>query len=204
MGEETAGARLGGESAALARDALPDDLSYGTGVAGPLGSGAAAALLRECDTLLLVGAEDLAPALLPSAAGCRIVTVDREPADCLLHRARPAVRVTGDVTGALEALIPLLHRATDRTWRARVEDTVRSWRDEGHTRASRYFRTSVNPRSVVAELSERLPDRTVVVTDSGTSLHWWTRHLRLRYDMRSLLSGHLGLPGSAVPYAVAN
>ncbi|MFI1071720.1 hypothetical protein [Streptomyces puniciscabiei] len=55
---------------ALARDALPDDLSYGTGVAGPLGSEAAAALLRECDTLLLVGAEDLAPALLRSAAIC--------------------------------------------------------------------------------------------------------------------------------------
>ncbi|MER6061467.1 hypothetical protein ABT167_09645 [Streptomyces sp. NPDC001792] len=75
---------------APARDALPDDLSYVTGVAGPLGSEAAAALLRECDTLLLVGAEDLAPALLPGAAACRIVTVDREPADCpSTGRVRP-------------------------------------------------------------------------------------------------------------------
>ncbi|MER6683793.1 hypothetical protein [Streptomyces olivaceoviridis] len=61
----------------------------------------------------------------------------------------------------------------------------------------------MNPRSVVAELSDRLPDRAVVVTDSGTSLDWWTRHLRLRPGMRSLLSGHLGLPGAAVPHAVA-
>ncbi|MEV8556822.1 thiamine pyrophosphate-dependent enzyme [Streptomyces sp. NPDC051917] len=59
------------------------------------------------------------------------------------------------------------------------------------------------PRAVVVELSARLPDRAVVVTDSGTSLDWWTRHLRLRNGMRSLLSGHLGLPGAAVPYAVA-
>jgi pyruvate dehydrogenase (quinone) len=188
---------------ALARDALPDDLSYVTGVAGPLGSEAAAALLRECDTLLLVGAEDLAPAVLPGAAACRIVTVDREPADCPLDRARPAVRVNGDISAALEALLPLLRRAADRTWRARVEETVRTSRAAGHTRANRYFSTSVNPRAVVAELSARLPDRAVVVTDSGTSLDSWTRHLRLRNGMRSLLSGHLGLPGAAVPYAVA-
>jgi pyruvate dehydrogenase (quinone) len=75
---------------ALARDALPDDLSYVTGVAGPLGSEAAAALLRESDTLLLVGAEGLAPAVLRGAAACRIVTVDREPADCpSTGRVRP-------------------------------------------------------------------------------------------------------------------
>ncbi|WP_257585942.1 MULTISPECIES: thiamine pyrophosphate-binding protein [unclassified Streptomyces] len=183
---------------ALARDVLPDDLPYQTGVAGPLGSSAAALLLRECDTLLLVGAEDLDPAVLPDPAGCRTVAVG--PGESV---PGTAVQVNGDPRAALEALIPMLHRATDRGWRTRVEDTVRDWRAEGRVKANRYFGTSVNPRSVVAELSERLPDRAVVVTDSGTALDWWTRHLRLRNGMRSLLSGHLGLPGAAVPYAVA-
>ncbi|MFH8342279.1 thiamine pyrophosphate-dependent enzyme [Streptomyces sp. AM6-12] len=195
---------------ALARDALPDDLPYQTGVAGPLGSTAAATLLQECDTLLLVGAEDLDPAVLPDRARCRIVAV--EPAE---PPRAVAVAASGDVSSAaevrvrcdppafLEALIPLLRRNTDRAWRTHVEDTVRGWRAEGRTRAGRYFGTSVNPRAVVAELSERLPDRAVVVTDSGTALDWWTRHLRLRNGMRSLLSGRLGLPGAAVPYAVA-
>ncbi|MFC0052608.1 thiamine pyrophosphate-binding protein [Streptomyces actinomycinicus] len=188
---------------ALARDALPDDLPCLTGVVGPLGSEAAATLLRECDTLLLAGAEDLDPALLPDPSGCRIVTVDREPADCPLRGEVPAVRVNGDVPACLEALLPLLHRTTDRAWRTRVERLVREWREEGENKANRWFGTSVNPRSVVAELSERLPDRAVVVTDSGTALDWWTRHLRLRGGMRSLLSGRLGMPGAAVPYAVA-
>ncbi|MEV6294861.1 thiamine pyrophosphate-dependent enzyme [Streptomyces sp. NPDC051896] len=126
---------------------------------------------------------NVSEAALPGAAACRFVTVDREPADCPLDRARPAVRVNGDISAALEALLPLLSRAADRTWRARVEETVRSSRAAGRTRANRYFGTSVNPRAVVAELSARLPDRAVVVTDSGTSLDWWTR--------------------AAVPYAVA-
>ncbi|MFF5533584.1 thiamine pyrophosphate-binding protein [Streptomyces cinerochromogenes] len=205
-GPVTAVARLLGAgvvTTALARDVLSDDLPYLAGVAGPFGSEAAAALLRDCDTLLLAGAEDLDPALLPDPGRCRIVTVDPEPDDCPLDRGVPAVRVTGDVTAALTALVPLLHRAADRGRRNRVEQTVRAWRAEGETRAHRYFGTSVNPRSVVAELSQRLPDRAVVVTDSGTALDWWTRHLRLRGGMRSLLSGHLGLPGAAVPYAVA-
>jgi pyruvate dehydrogenase (quinone) len=188
---------------ALARDALPDDLPYQTGVAGPLGSEAAAALLRECDAVLLAGAEDLDPAVLPDPGRCRVLTVDPEPGDCPLDGGSAAVRVTGDVPEALEALIPLLRRSTGRAWRTRVENMVRDWRAEGQTKANRYFGTSVNPRSVVAELSERLPDRAVVVTDSGTSLDWWTRHLRLRNGMRSLVSGGLGVPGAAVPYAVA-
>lgn len=63
---------------ALARDALPDDLPYQTGVVGRLGSAAAATLLEECDTLLLVGAEDLDPAVLPAPGRCRIVAVEPE------------------------------------------------------------------------------------------------------------------------------
>ncbi|MEV6115362.1 thiamine pyrophosphate-binding protein [Streptomyces sp. NPDC052109] len=170
---------LGVATTALARDALPDDLSCVTGVVGPFGS----------------EAEGGAPAGVRHAA----------PRGCGGPRSGPAAgsRLHGDATAALETLIPLLRRATDRPWRARGESTVRSWRAEGQTRASRYFGTSVNPRSVVAELSERLPDRSAVVTDAGTSLDWWIRHLRLRNGMRSLLSGHLGLPGAAVPYAVA-
>ncbi|MDN3263079.1 thiamine pyrophosphate-binding protein [Streptomyces sp. CSDS2] len=205
-GQVVRAARLlgaGVATTALARDALPDDLPYLAGVAGPLGSEAAAALLRDCDTLLLVGAEDLDPALLPAPGRCRIVTVDHTPDDCPLAPDAPAVRVNGDVTACLEALLPLLRGGPDRGWAVRVERTVRAWRAAGETRAHRYFGTSVNPRSVVAELSERLPERAVVTTDSGTALDWWTRHLRLRTGMRSLLSGHLQLPGAAVPYAVA-
>ncbi|GGW15898.1 thiamine pyrophosphate-requiring protein [Streptomyces capoamus] len=205
-GAATGVARLLGAgivTTALARDALPDGLPYLAGVAGPLGSEAAATLLRECDTLLLLGAEDVDPAVLPAPRAGRIVTVDREPGDCPLAAGVAAVRLTGDVTACLRAVLPLLHRAGQRAWRNRVERLVRDWRADGEARSSRYFGTSVNPRSVVAELSERLPDRSVVVTDSGTALDWWTRHLRLRNGMRSLLSGQLGTPGAAVPYAVA-
>ncbi|MGV9566704.1 thiamine pyrophosphate-dependent enzyme [Streptomyces sp. NPDC003480] len=111
--------------------------------------------------------------------------------------------MTGHVVTALEALLPLLRRKSDRGWRRDVERAVREWRTEGRARAKRFFGTTVNPRSVVAELSARLPDRAVVVADSGTALDWWTRHLELRSGMSAVVSGHPAMPGASVPGAVA-
>jgi pyruvate dehydrogenase (quinone) len=187
----------------LARDALPDDLPYVTGVAAPSGSAVAAALLRESDALLLAGAEDLDGELVPDP-GPRVVTVDADIRSAPVVRdSCVAARITGDVAVALELLLPLLHRNGDRAWRSDVERAVAQWRAQGRAKASRFYGALVNPRSVVAELSARLPDRSVVVTDSGSALDWWTRHLELRNGMRAALSGHLGTPGAAVPYAVA-
>ncbi|MBV7697820.1 thiamine pyrophosphate-binding protein [Streptomyces sp. TRM70350] len=188
----------------LARDVLPDDLPCVAGVAGPFGSAVAAALLRDCDTLLLVGAEDFDTGLVPRSGARRVVTVDSDAeASPVGPDASPAARVTGDVATALELLIPLLHRTSGRGWRTDVERAIREWRAEGHAKAHRFFGMAINPRSVVAELSARLPERAVVVTDSGSSLDWWTRHLELRDGMRAALSRHLATPGAAVPYAVA-
>ncbi|WP_225840219.1 thiamine pyrophosphate-binding protein [Streptomyces sp. NK08204] len=186
----------------LARDVLPDDLPYVAGVAAPYGSTAAAALLRDCDTLLLLGAGDLDRSLLPDDGRRRVVALDAEAA---APGSRPAagLHVTGDVAAALDALLPLLRRKHGRAWRETVERAVDEWRVEGRAKAHRFFGTSVNPRAVVAELSARLPDRAVVVTDSGSALDWWTTHLELRAGMRALLSDGLAAPGAAVPYAVA-
>ncbi|MBI0293145.1 thiamine pyrophosphate-requiring protein [Streptomyces sp. PRKS01-29] len=186
----------------LARDVLPDDLPCLAGVAAPYGSAVAVALLRDCDTLLLAGAEDFDTGLVADAGTRRVITVDAGTAPVGLDEP-PAVRVTGEVAVALEALIPLLRRASGRGWRTDVERAVRAWRAEGRSKAHRFFGMVINPRSAVAELSARLPDRAVVVTDSGTALDWWTRHLELRDGMRAALSARLATPGAAVPYAVA-
>ncbi|MEV6808728.1 thiamine pyrophosphate-dependent enzyme [Streptomyces sp. NPDC051129] len=187
------------------RDVLPDDLPYVAGVAASFGSAPAASLVRDCDTLLLVGAHDFDTGLLPGPGPQRrVVTLDVDSGACPVDAdALSAVQVTGDVALALEALLPLLHRRSDRRWRDAVEDAVAQWRAEGQAKARRFFGMAVSPRSVVAELSARLPDHAIVVTDTGSALDWWTRHLRLRAGMRALLSRRLALPGAAVPYAVA-
>ncbi|MFA3876001.1 thiamine pyrophosphate-binding protein [Streptomyces sp. MMCC 100] len=188
------------------RDVLSDDLPFMTGVAAAFGSAPAASLVRDCDTLLLVGAHDFDTALLPASGPqhCRVVTVDADADACPVDTdACPAVPVTGNVVLTLETLLPLLHRRSDSRWRDAVEEAVEEWQAEGRAKARRFFGMAISPRSVVAELSARLPDHAVVVTDTGSALDWWTRHLLLRDGMRALLSRHLATPGAAVPYAVA-
>ncbi|MEU1785792.1 thiamine pyrophosphate-binding protein [Streptomyces sparsogenes] len=187
----------------LARDVLPDDLPCVAGVAGPLGSTVAAALLRDCDTLLLVGATDLDPGTPRRTGSQRVVSIDTE-APARRDGAGPAdVEVTADVPAALDELIPLLRRKRERGWRKEVERAVKDWRAEGRTKAKRFFGATVSPRAVVAELSERLPEGSVVITDTGSAMDWWTRHLELRSGMRATLSHGLAAPGASVPYAVA-
>lgn len=187
----------------LARDILPDDLPCVAGVAGPLGSTVVAALLRDCDTLLLVGATDLDPGTPRRTGSQRVVSIDSE-APARRDGAVPAdVEVTADVAAALDELMPLLRRKRERGWRKEVERAVEDWRAEGRTKAKRFFGATVSPRAVVAELSERLPERSVVITDSGSALDWWARHLELRSGMRAALSHGLAAPGASVPYAVA-
>jgi pyruvate dehydrogenase (quinone) len=61
----------------------------------------------------------------------------------------------------------------------------------------------INPQLVFHELSQRLPDRAIVLADSGSVTNWWARHLRLRRGMDAALSGTLATMCPAVPYALA-
>ncbi|MFC8100157.1 thiamine pyrophosphate-binding protein [Streptomyces sp. NPDC057363] len=188
----------------LGRDIVPDDVPGVAGVAAPFGGEPAHALLDGCDTLLLVGAHDLETGLIrPHEPPC-MVSVDRNVDACPVG-GLPSLtaRLAGDVPRILDDLDPLLRDTEDRTWRTDVEQAVGNWRQTGRAKAYRFYGMAVNPRSVVAELSARLPERAVVVSDCGTALDWWTRHLELREGMCSTLSAGLRAPGAAVPYALA-
>jgi pyruvate dehydrogenase (quinone) len=112
------------------------------------------------------------------------------------------VNLTGDSKETLRALIPLLERKEDRSWRQDIEEGVdRWWRiidDRAHESAD-----PVNPLLVFHELSQRLPDRCILTSDSGSATNWWARHLKLRTGMKTALSGTLATMCPAVPYALA-
>jgi pyruvate dehydrogenase (quinone) len=61
----------------------------------------------------------------------------------------------------------------------------------------------INPQRVVLELSERLPDQSIVTADSGTTSVWYARNLSFRRGMMGSVSGTLATMGCAVPYAIA-
>ncbi|MFD5248920.1 thiamine pyrophosphate-requiring protein [Amycolatopsis sp. NPDC058340] len=186
--------------ALLGKDVLPDDLPYVTGSIGLLGTRPTYEMMRDCDTLLIVGSNMPYAQFLPEFGQARAVQIDIDPRFLGL-RYPTEVNLLGDAKGTLQQLIPLLERKTDRGWREKIEKNVGEWQ-ETLTRQAMLDAEPVNPMRIVHELSERIPEDAIVTADSGSATNWYARNLRMRGRMRGTLSGTLATMGSGVPYAV--
>src|SRR3954449_9498643 len=183
------------------RAAVPDDLPFVTGSIGLLGTKPSDDMMEGCDTLLMVGTSFPYSEWLPEPGQARGVQIDID-ARKLGIRYPVEVAMVGDAAETLGALIPQLRRKEDRSWREEIQAGVERWwrllDERAHVEAD-----PINPQLVFHELSERLPDRAIVLADSGSATNWFARHLRLRRGMDTALSGTLATMCPAVPYALA-
>jgi pyruvate dehydrogenase (quinone) len=186
--------------ALLGKDVLPDDLPYVTGSIGLLGTRPSYELMRDCDTLLIVGSSFPYSQFLPEYGKARGVQIDIDGKFIGL-RYPTEVNLVGDAKTTLRALIPLLKHNADRSWQKRVESQVAEWW-ESMARQVMVEADPVNPMRIVWELSERAPENLIVTADSGSAANWYARDLRMRGQMRGSLSGTLATMGCGVPYAI--
>lgn len=187
--------------ALLGKAAVPDDLPFVTGSIGLLGTKPSWDLMKECDTLFMVGTNFPYSEFLPKEGQARGVQIDidgrmlslRYPMECNL---------IGDSAQTLRALMLYLKRKTDRSWRERIESNVRDWWKVVEGRAM-LKADPLNPELVFFELSKRLPPSAIVTADAGTTANWFGQTLCMRSGMLGSLSGNLATMGCAVPYAIA-
>jgi len=112
------------------------------------------------------------------------------------------VNLKGESAATLRALIPLLTRKTDRSWRTKIEKEVAAWWKVLEARAMTSA-DPINPQRVFWELSPRLPENAIVTADSGSVANWYARDLKMRRGMKGSLSGGLASLGAGTPYAMA-
>ncbi|RSS72766.1 thiamine pyrophosphate-requiring protein [Streptomyces sp. WAC06614] len=186
--------------ALLGKDALPDTLPYVTGSIGLLGTRPSYEMMRDCDTLLVIGSSFPYSQFLPEFGQARAVQIDIEPAMIGL-RYPFELNLVGDAGETLRRLVPLLERRHDGRWRETIESNAARWWEVMERRAE-VSADPVNPEYVVHALDELLPHRAMVTADSGSAANWYARHLRLREGMRGSLSGTLATMGPGVPYAI--
>ena len=187
--------------ALLGKQVLPDELPFVTGSIGLLGTKPSYIAMSECDTLLMVGSNFPYPEFLPEEGQARGVQIDID-GRMLSIRYPMEVNLTGDARETLRALIPLLERKSDRSWREKLESEIRDWWEVVDARAMNDA-NPINPQRVFRELSPRLPDRCIISADSGSTATWYARDLKFRKGMMGSLSGNLATMGPAVPYAIA-
>src|SRR4051812_16132502 len=183
------------------RSALPDTLPFVTGSIGLLGTKPSNEMMENCDTLLMVGSSFPYSEWLPEPGQARAVQIDLD-GRLVGMRYPMEVNLVGDAAETLRALIPLLQRKSDRSWREEIEHNVARWWEILEARAGEAA-DPINPQLVFHELSSRLPDRAILTADSGSATNWWARHLRVREGMDAALSGTLATMCPALPYALA-
>lgn len=190
----------GAAKALLGKAVLPDELPWVTGSIGLLGTEPSWDLMRDCDTLLMIGSGFPYSEFLPEEGQAKAVQIDINPG-MLSLRYPMDVNLVGDARETLNALLPLIEQKEDK-WRRTVEKNVTAWwkllDKRAHAEAN-----PVNPQLVAWELSSRLPENVILTSDSGSCANWYARDIRIRPGMMASLSGGLASMGAAVPYAIA-
>jgi pyruvate dehydrogenase (quinone) len=180
---------------------LGDDESYVTGGIGLLGTKPSNDMMEGCDTLFMVGTNFPYAEWLPEPGQARCVQIDID-GRLIGMRYPTEVGLVGDAAETLRALLPRLDHKQDRGWREEIEKNIVRWweilDDRAHQDAE-----PLNPQRVFHELSQRLPDRAILTSDSGSATNWWARHVKVRAGMMCGLSGTLATMCPAIPYAVA-
>ncbi|HJU07406.1 MAG TPA: thiamine pyrophosphate-requiring protein, partial [Rhodanobacteraceae bacterium] len=187
--------------ALLGKAALPDDLRFVTGSIGLLGTKPSWDMMMGCDTLLMIGSRFPYSEFLPKEGQARGVQIDIDPA-MLSIRYPMEINLVGDSKATLRALIPMLQRKSDRSWREEIEKGVAEWWRVIEARAMTEAEP-VNPERMFWELSPRLPDNCILASDSGSAANWYARDIKIRRGMMASLSGGLATMGPGVPYVIA-
>jgi len=187
--------------ALLGKAVVADDLPFVTGGIGFLGTRASQEMMDGCDTLLMVGSGFPYGEFLPEEGKVRGVQIDID-ARMLSLRYPMEVNLVGDSATTLRALLRVVETKGDRAWRQKIEKSVADW---WRTLAKRAMADAkpINPQRVFWELSSRLPDGAMLACDTGSTVHWFSRDLKLRSGMHSAHSGGLASMGAAIPYAIA-
>lgn len=186
--------------ALLGKDVLSDELPYVTGSIGLLGTRPSYEMMRDCDTLLMIGSSFPYSQFLPEFGHAKAVQIDLDP--FMIGLRYPFdVNLVGDAAETLERLLPMLEQKKSAKWRQEIEANVTRWWEVMERRAE-VAADPVNPEYVVHALDRLLPDDVILAADAGSSANWYARHLRLRGAMRGSLSGTLATMGPGVPYVI--
>nr|WP_297457129.1 thiamine pyrophosphate-requiring protein [uncultured Halomonas sp.] len=187
--------------ALLAKAMIADDAPGVTGAIGLLGTEASDKMMKECDTLLMVGTRFPYSEFLPKSDQARAIQIDIAP-EALGLRYPTEINLHGDAKPTLAALIERLEYKQNRRWRGKVQGWIDEWWQVTEARAGTDA-APINPQRIFQSLSPRLPNDVMLCCDVGTATNWYARYLRIRRGMLGSVSGGLASMGNGLPYLLA-
>lgn len=167
------------------------------GMLGMHGVKSANQAVTDCDVMLLVGArvgDRAVKTPLTLEKTTKIIHIDIDPAE-IGKNVSTDIPLVGDAKLVLKQMLgyakPLNHDAWIEKLRGYVTDPVYNQAKEG----------TINPRKFIAQLSEKMPEKTTVVADVGQNQIWTATSYKIRKG-RFLTSGGMGTMGYAIPASI--
>ena len=187
--------------ALLGKAVLPDDSPYTTGGIGDLGTAPSTWIMKNCDTVLILGSTMPWEEYYPGAGQARGIQVDLKP-DRIGLRYPVEVGLTGDVKATLSALLPLLTRKSDRSFLSEAQRRMSEW-NALLDQVANTKRSPLRPQMVIRAIGDLLPDDAVISLDCGANTHFAARCLKLRANQRLTGTGMLASMAPGLSYGIA-
>ncbi len=187
--------------ALLGKAVLPDDSPFTTGGIGDLGTAPSTWIMKNCDTLLILGSTMPWEEYYPDPGQARGVQVDLKP-DRLGLRYPVEVGLTGDVKATLRAILPLFRLKTDRNFLLAAQRRMADW-NALLDQVANTHRSPLRPQMVVRAVSDLAPDNAVISLDCGANTHFAARGLKLRANQRLTGTGMLASMAPGLSYGIA-
>jgi pyruvate dehydrogenase (quinone) len=173
---------------------------YDVGMTGLVGFASGYKAMKNCDTLLILGADFPYRQFFPEEA--RIAQIDVR-AEALGNRCPLELGILGDVKTTLAALRPLLEKAEDDT---HLQDALADYKqaraDLDALAESGPHSKLIHPQYVTRLVSELADDDAIFTCDVGTPIAWTARYLKVNGRRRIIGSFNHGSMANAMLHAI--
>jgi len=181
------------------KDFIEYDNPYSVGMTGIFGSEAGFEALKQCDVLLLLGADFAWSQFYPEQA--TIIQIDHDATH--LGRRHPiAFGAVGRITDTVTALLPLIESQPDDHFLQHIMSIHQKSLHRRHKEEQRATGHPIHPQYLVS-LINRYADRDALFTaDGGSAMVWLLRHIESLGTRRTLASLLHGTMANAMPQAI--
>jgi pyruvate dehydrogenase (quinone) len=175
---------------------------FDVGMTGLIGFSSGYYAMLDCKVLLMLGTDFPYRQFYPRGAGVRIAQVDVRP-EQIGSRAPVDLGVVGDVSAALEALVPLIKEKRDRTHLDRATKHYRKARKGLDDLAiGTPGRRPIHPQQVAKAISDHAAADAIFTCDVGLPTVWAARYLAMNGQRRLIGSFWHGSMANAMAQTI--
>lgn len=180
------------------KDFVEYDNPYNVGMTGVFGIESGYHAVKECDTLLVLGADFAWSQFYPDKANIIQIDID---ATHLGRRHPITMGVVGQIKSTLEALLPMINQQQDPSFLhdCRLLHDKAMKKLSGKAIPSKH---TIHPQYLTELINKYASSDAILCADGGSPMVWACRHFQTNGQRRTMLSLKHGTMANAMPQAL--